>query len=71
MNPTDTTPPGEPASVCFFCGRQIPDNTWFARIRRGTARVVFCRPRCVELCFAQPGELNASSGADRLVQTVD
>jgi hypothetical protein len=34
---------------CLTCERQILDGTWFARIKVGDHRVVFCRPRCVEI----------------------
>jgi hypothetical protein len=34
---------------CFACHRRIPEDTWFARIKLGDRRVVFCRPRCVEM----------------------
>ncbi len=34
---------------CYCCGREIPDGNWFARIRHGGGRVVFCRPWCVEV----------------------
>ena len=34
---------------CFACAREIRDDHWFARIKLGDRRVLFCRPRCVEV----------------------
>ena len=39
---------------CLACEREIPENAWFARIKLGERRVVFCRPRCVELFLDDP-----------------
>jgi hypothetical protein len=36
-------------SHCFLCKKEIPPDTWFARIRVGDRRVLFCRPRCLEV----------------------
>jgi len=43
------TDPGGPPSCCLKCGRRIVDDNWFARIKLEDRRVVFCRPRCLEL----------------------
>jgi len=37
----------EPAH-CFACHRALADGVWFARIKLGNRRVLFCRPHCVE-----------------------
>lgn len=34
-------------STCVVCGEGIVEGHWFARIRDGQERVLFCRPRCV------------------------
>jgi hypothetical protein len=39
---------------CFACGGQVVENTWFARIKLGEHRVIFCRPRCVEIFLDSP-----------------
>ena len=36
-------------SRCFHCKKEIPPETWFARIRLGDSRILFCRPRCLEV----------------------
>ena len=39
---------GQPLQ-CYYCGREIKDGHWFARIKVGNLRVGLCRPRCLEL----------------------
>ena len=34
---------------CLTCEREIPEDTWFARLKVGERRAVFCRPQCVEM----------------------
>lgn len=56
------------ATACFFCGKTIVDGRWFARVRQGSRRVIFCRPYCVDLFLAQsPFALAEWS----LIKTVD
>lgn len=37
------------ATTCFFCGKPIGEGRWFARLKHGSRRIIFCRPRCLEL----------------------
>ncbi|PYI80758.1 MAG: hypothetical protein DME26_20980 [Verrucomicrobia bacterium] len=39
---------------CLTCEREIPEDNWFARIKLGARREVFCRPRCVETFLDEP-----------------
>ncbi len=39
---------------CYSCGRAIRDGKWFARIKHGGGRVVFCRPWCVAVFLDAP-----------------
>ena len=39
---------------CVACEREIPDGTWFARIKVGDHRVALCGPRCVERLLDDP-----------------
>ena len=39
---------------CYTCGREIRDGNWFARIKHGGGRIVFCRPWCVEVFLDAP-----------------
>ena len=48
---------------CYSCGREILDGQWFARIRHGGGRIVFCRPWCVEVFLEAPDRQNAGWGA--------
>ena len=48
---------------CYSCGREIFDGQWFARIRYGGGRIVFCRPWCVEVFLEAPDRQNAGWGA--------
>jgi hypothetical protein len=41
-------------SHCFLCKKDIPSDTWFARILMGDRRVLFCRPHCLEV-FLEKG----------------
>lgn len=41
-----------PQLRCHGCQREFPEDKWFARIRLGGQRVVFCSPYCTELFFA-------------------
>lgn len=49
---------------CYSCGREILDGNWFARIRHGGGRIVFCRPWCVEVFLDAPKSRNAGPLAD-------
>jgi ribosomal protein L24E len=53
MNPTDVSSPTPEASTCFSCGKEIVDGHWFARLKQGSQRVIFCRPHCVEVYLQQ------------------
>jgi len=53
---------GKDASLnCFECGKEILGGAWFARIRLGSQRIVFCRPGCVETFLDQVEEVTPSS----------
>jgi hypothetical protein len=39
---------------CLACERALVDEAWFARIKLGKRRAVFCRPRCVEVFLDEP-----------------
>lgn len=45
------------ATTCFLCGKPIVNGDWFARIRDNSQRVIFCRPRCVELFLERSGRI--------------
>lgn len=47
MKTTDENESGA-ERVCFQCQHAIPDNGWFARIRVGDRRMMFCKPSCLE-----------------------
>ena len=49
---------------CYSCGREIRDGNWFARIKHGGGRVVFCRPWCVEVFLDSPERQSAGRAAD-------
>lgn len=53
MNRDDSPTAEADVTACFFCGKTIVDGHWFARLRQGTRRVIFCRPYCVELFLEQ------------------
>lgn len=55
MNPNGTVTSAEEMPVCFTCGKELPGGQWFARIRRGERRLVFCRPYCLEAFLQQEG----------------
>jgi hypothetical protein len=41
---------GDSSSLnCLACEHAITDANWFARIKLGNHRAVFCCPRCVEI----------------------
>lgn len=46
---------------CFNCEQEIKDGRWFARIKWGNGRVLFCRPRCVEM-FLERSRATDSNG---------
>jgi hypothetical protein len=54
MNAFNTDEGDNVGSRCFLCKKEIPADTWFARIRVGDSRVLFCRPRCLEV-FLEKG----------------
>jgi hypothetical protein len=49
---------------CYSCGREILDGTWFARIKHGGRRIVFCRPWCVEVFLDAPERQTAGRVAE-------
>ncbi len=53
MNPPEPGSGDDEPQQCFFCGGKILSGQWFARFKQGARRVVFCRPRCVELFLEQ------------------
>lgn len=63
----DTAPGVETETfTCFFCGKPIVNGDWFARIRDNSQRLIFCRPRCVELFLERSGRI----APDRFFQPV-
>lgn len=52
----DVPPAPTNGATCFYCGKIIPDQNWFARIPHNSQRVLFCRPRCVELFLEETKE---------------
>jgi ribosomal protein L24E len=55
MSPNNAPATDEEATTCFFCGKEIPSGQWFARLPHESRRVIFCRPRCLELFLQQTG----------------
>lgn len=53
MNQNNAPITEEKVARCFFCGKEIPDNHWFARLPQGGRTVTFCRPRCLEKFLEQ------------------
>ncbi len=49
MNPTGATVASDETTTCCYCGKEAADGRWFARLRQGSRRVIFCRSRCLEL----------------------
>jgi len=48
-------------TTCFYCGKETTDWHWFARLRRDSGQVTFCRPHCLEL-FLEQGEHSTPDG---------
>ena len=61
MNTNETPVTGEEPTTCFVCGKGIGDGHWFARIKQGARRLIFCRPGCVEK-FLKPPENTGAGG---------
>jgi hypothetical protein len=49
-------------SHCFLCKKEIPPDAWFARVRVGDRRVLFCRPRCLEVFLEKDWPVETSVG---------
>ena len=56
----DATPASDESACCYSSGREICDGNWFAWIKYGGSRVVFCRPWCGEL-FLEAAERQTDS----------
>lgn len=70
MNSNVTTTPAEEMPVCLTCGKELPGGQWFARIRRGERRLVFCRPYCLEAFLQQEGSAAEYTLDSRLAAAV-
>ena len=40
-------------TACCYCGKETTDWHWFARLRRDSGLVTFCRAHCLELFLQQ------------------
>ncbi len=50
--------PRDEAMVCSWCGKEIRDGHWFARLPEHSRSLIFCCPRCLEkyLQRSEPAE---------------
>jgi len=53
---------GDESSRCFLCERNIVDGQWFARVKVGGRRVLFCQPQCVESFLKNSSEHHQNEG---------
>ncbi len=56
MTPPNVPAPEAEATNCFYCGKAIEDGHWFARLRQGSRRIIFCCPHCVEMYLGQSAQ---------------
>jgi hypothetical protein len=62
MKTAETDEDADELANCFVCQQAIPDHHWFARIKLGDLRVLFCRPRCMEALLKENNHSNQNDG---------
>jgi hypothetical protein len=60
MKTTDANE-SEAERVCFQCQQPFPDNGWFARIKVGDRRAMFCKPSCLEAYWKAKSSSNLAT----------
>lgn len=56
--------PDAEATACFYCGKETASGHWFARLRQGGRRVLFCCPRCLEMFWRETDRSTSDWSSD-------